>query len=369
MENKLFEFIVEQGRSYVCTEVPDTESYMFRMLLENDIPGLIRPEFKSDGDRGLLAFPVHELTFVADSGSRFDSERIRNLVSKFIEVYRGMEDYMLPFAGLSCDPLYIFEDEECSSFSFIYSLFQCESENGQGFSTLFDFLLDNVDRSDMDAVKMVYMLHQAARDAVRSGKGQEVTQIVRDKAAAIMGDPAAYWNRGNEFEKTEEEERKLFPAKSLESVVAEPSVVYSGSTEPPKSGKTGFFNKVWNYLNEEVTFGKKKDENRDMEDEISDAVTGDSSPFVRDENGGENVYILDPVESADEKIMLYRFPFFMEKARIDKDKDGNFFVTDLCDKVGSFLNGKRIYPYEKNSLCAGDSVVLAQKEYIFKTAG
>ena len=390
-----FNRIVDQGKNYL--EVPaDGDSYVIRMIVENEVPGLVKASFKSHDGEDVLEYLLSDMSSLdsEDGVKSFNADRMRNFLESFLNVCRGMEEYMLPFNGLVVRPDSVFEkagDE--GGFYFVYDTDATfmQKKNEQGFGSLFEYILDNVERGDEEAVRMAYLLYQAVRDARRSGNGREVTEIIREKAVVLLQTPldgkSALKQDAKEFM---EEEKRMIPKKALQrkEYTAETELAEEGSTYgSKKEEKESIFGKIWSYLNEDVKFGKKRDDSDGEDDENEeyeeDAEEECMNPFVKTEDGREGVLILDPVESCDEKVMITHFPFFVGKgdkgldhtvedasvsrchARIDKRADGTFSLTDLDSTNGSFVNGIRLIPFKKATICTGDSIVLSRREYIF----
>lgn len=52
--------------------------------------------------------------------------------------------------------------------------------------------------------------------------------------------------------------------------------------------------------------------------------------------------------------------------RIDIDEEDNYYIEDMNSKNGTFVNGKRLKPYEKKLIVMGDSIKISVYEYIFR---
>ncbi len=466
---KEIDYEIENGRNYLVTKIHGRQNYIYKMIVRNDIKGIIRAQLRSRDNEEYLFYPVNEMMAMSQMSDivKFNEERVRNFIQSLVSVTNSMEEYLLPFEGLLIDPSMIYESAN-GEFKWIYvpSMKKEEadvSEAGRNFENLFSFMLDRVDKLDHPAVQMMYTLYQSSRDAITLGNGREVTEVILREAKKLLGDDTDM--RKENIREFNNEEARLIRDDILTISPATPTVSNinnanvnkinnkrislktrdekatadnSSKNLPARVGDDSFkkaMRKVWALLTTDVSFsGKEKKEesekNYDIEESdfypevenvtlnakevsptetvpmdmpgaVNDDVTGQgtfnqstyqgedvyfpegNTPFVKNSSGRRGVFTLQPLDSADEPVLISKFPFFIGKskenvnatiedatvsqyhARIDRSDNGIFSLTDLNSTNGSFLNGIRLLPYEKMCLHEGDTVIISRRRYTF----
>jgi len=162
MEN--FSYVQDGGRNYLKSEPVGEVDYIVGMFAHNDIPAFVPVSFKSLNLENYFCYNMNGLIPINQSFemNKLTADRIEAFLRSIIKAAKSMEEFLLPFDRLITDEAYIYESlGKKDEFHWIYGI-----ESGScTFTRLFERLLDRVDYKDDSAVKMIYSLYQAAKDA------------------------------------------------------------------------------------------------------------------------------------------------------------------------------------------------------------
>lgn len=134
--------------------------YQVRMILVNEIPGLLRCRLRNvDG----VSYLYYEITSKQPLARIFEyrvaeGDDIRALVQAIGRTMEGIARYLLPDDGLLLDPELIYMDVETREVSFCYLPF-CEERITGAFRGLAEYLLKNLNHEDEQAVFWGYRLY------------------------------------------------------------------------------------------------------------------------------------------------------------------------------------------------------------------
>ena len=132
------------------------DTYKLNMLLENDIPYLIRPVRRSIDEKVWLRFPagsyriLNELLLTMKADGAF----LSMLINQLKEAARGLESYLIPAGDLVLDPTHIFYDTEKKELRLI-----CVPGYGrmlrQQLQELLELLMRRFDHRDQEGVRLL----------------------------------------------------------------------------------------------------------------------------------------------------------------------------------------------------------------------
>ena len=148
------EYVWESGKNYLRIEMA-ADGYMSKMLINNDVPGFLKPQYRSRGETEYLCYPVGRLLPLSQilEMKKFSYETFMAFLSSFVKACHGMGDYLLPFAGLVADADYIYGDGTFSEFSWVYGIepgtgTETERDRDESVEKLFSSLLNKIDYKD-----------------------------------------------------------------------------------------------------------------------------------------------------------------------------------------------------------------------------
>lgn len=179
-------------QNYMVWKAPEDlqgNEYQVRMLLVNEIPGLLRCRLrKINGD----AYLYYEITSKQPLTRVFEhraagAEDIRALALSLRETLEGIARYLLPDDGIVLEPEFIYMDLETKEMRFCYLPF-CGEEIRESFRRLAEYLLKSLDHEEEQAVLWGYQLYSKTaeenyrvRTALESLRGR-LEPVKKEKA-------------------------------------------------------------------------------------------------------------------------------------------------------------------------------------------
>ena len=388
----------------------DPEDFEVRMLLENNIYGLLRFGYEIiDGKAKLLYEISSKQSLVAVFGAqKISSRMLCGLVDFLKNITDELEEYLL-------DPDNIMLKKECI-FTELSSgcFFGCYNPYYKGdlkveLGILFDELLSEIDYDDPEAVRLAYALNREVHkenftiDSIfklacaKEDKNENAVQPFAPPAEEALEPendeeaPEGLWESVFEEEQSEKSPgifKKIsgyLKGRSFYDVVDDidsgqikakikesaPPLKYKiqEADEPalsPENTEGSFFEeiKLFEFGKEEDSFGETcllNDETAGGRFLISTSETGgnielDTFPFTIGKlKDSVNAVVYSPAVSR-------------MHCRIHEDtiKADSYFFEDLNSKNGSYVNNIRVNPYRKMPLKPGDTVKIADEEYVFR---
>ena len=419
-----FNYIQDGGKNYLKSEQISNLDYVSKMIIHNEIPSLAAARFKSLNAENYICYNMNGLIPISQSFAmnKLTVERVEGFLRSLIRLYKGMEEFLLPFDRLVVDESYIYENySKKDEFYWIYGNDTTECS----FTALFERLLDRVDYKDDRAVKMMYAMYQTAKDSedvINKEIGGNTIVKLKEKAEEILSAPSKSLDiRAKELIRLENEKsnfeiessensyetrEKINMGQQIDNRVNKKSDIKKARMKPIKdNGKKidvkSKFKKIWEYLNadigskpvnegsmltvveEEPSYSIREVQGRTAEQR---EVVDNPTTLLTGAMVGNGIYCLKPEELNEDNILLTEFPFFIGKsgentnhriedstvsrfhARIDKEED-ELWLTDLNSTNGTFLNGIRMIPYDRVRISKGDSVVISRKRYELRYMG
>ena len=154
--------------SYLLIEESEIEkNYIFKMLMNNKIPGLLECKIRYIEESSYCAYDI-------TAKRSLEQEYINKKMcfSDIIELFYGInvvmcqaKEYLLDQKGFWLEPAYIFKDLETEEISCLYfPSHKEEFEKQKAYRQLADFLLDKIDHKDEHAVNMAYHFYKISKE-------------------------------------------------------------------------------------------------------------------------------------------------------------------------------------------------------------
>ena len=344
-----------------------TDNYEIKMLIENDIPGVLRCKDRMVNGEGFLYYDVtSKQTFrTMFEDNVLHMQDIRKLLMALKKTCENMEKFLLYDDGLMLDPDYIFMDPETEEYGFLYY----RNDEAGDISKLVEFFIEHMDNEDMELVEAVYKMadvtgrgHFALDETLHWFEDEYGKDVPTEKTPQVVEENTPEINHYEEWEKD----------------------LYTDE-EPVK--KTSFFDKL-------KALFKKKDKKEALieyeedlsyeEESFQDAIRQQSNetvfiPWV--ENSEHKLYGIGKANKT--HIDLNRAPMTIGKLsdRVDlvlKDESisrihakilrnsGHFMLMDLNSTNGSFRNGVRLAPNESVLIEPGDEIGIGKLKFIYR---
>lgn len=403
------EYVQECGYNYLRIQQGEASDYRMKILLQNEIRGFLRVEFRQVDEEAWLYARVGGLQSLRQGleQERLGEHQLRAFFQSLEQVCTGMEEYLLPFSGLVVNPDYIYVRIN-GSWEFFWAYGNCMDEEDK-LEKLLEYLLEHLDFADREASAFLYPLYQAyqnggnglsaLRECYRemlSGRGWEKEVLRRSGVVQEKGQtPPAIQGGGGMKGRTN-------PRGEDEKYKSDEKHGRDKRWEREKKKKSSGLLLLWCQIKEPFRrFWEKKVEvlpfvgrisggGANLEPAEEEAPGEEGAGYVSHAttlltgavvNGG--VYCLRALCGGEPDILLTEFPFVIGKAeekvshilpdsfasrlhaRIDREEE-RFWLIDLNSTNGTFLNRERLTPYERVELREGDHVVFGRREYEFR---
>ncbi len=157
----------EFDKSYLLVKkvIPEN-SYIFNMLTQNNIPGILECKIRYVDDNAYFAYDVTgkkslEKTY-ADKKMVF--EDLTELFYGIRKIMHCANEYLLDRNGFLLQPRYMFTDLETGELSCLYYLKEDITPSEERYRALADFLLDKIDHKDEHAVNIAYHFYKLSKE-------------------------------------------------------------------------------------------------------------------------------------------------------------------------------------------------------------
>ena len=150
--------------SYLILHVEDWKddtSYMWKMISENEIPGLLSCECKKI-DREILLY--YDVTSRISLKEKYQREKITvkdliDILKEILKILQNMEEYLLPEESLCLKTEYMYMDPQGGNIKFCY-IPEKRWETGDSIRKLIEEFLPKLDHEDKKGVLTVYEFYQ-----------------------------------------------------------------------------------------------------------------------------------------------------------------------------------------------------------------
>jgi hypothetical protein len=370
---------------------PDENRYQYCILSRGGIHGLLECSMRYiNGD----AYLYYDITSRQNLAQMFHKHKIdrtwmKDFVGSLRSIRQELDRFLLNDSNILWFPEHIFQDLEENIFSFLYVPY-LEEENG--FESLLDFIVDNMDYDDDVLVDFVYKMYEQYEEngeIYLQGRIYEDVKILEARQHKASDETVInniFMNDAQDDEYTEHD--------ICQNVVADVGIYEEKHTSKGKVGKNrekrGLF----------AIFDGKKNKGTDSRDkyrrplqlEMDDRIVAEESLY--DSGYGKTMYIPEQREegavtrrlySDDGKMLMLLGEESITIGKISEEadvvlddlsvsriharilKDGeDYFLEDLNATNGTFKNGLRLKPYEKRKLLEEDEITLGKVTIVFR---
>lgn len=174
-------------QNYMVWKAPEDlqgNEYQVRMLLVNEIPGLLRCRLRKINGEAYLYYEItskQPLTRVFEHRAA-GAEDIRALALSLRETLEGIARYLLPDDGMVLEPEFIYMDLETKEMRFCYLPF-CREEIRASFRGLAEYLLKSLNHEEEQAVLWGYQLY--SKTSEENYRVRAVLESLRGKLETV----------------------------------------------------------------------------------------------------------------------------------------------------------------------------------------
>lgn len=343
-----WQYKIEFDKTFIQVPTEDN-NYKRKMILQNQIPGLLSCKLIYEGQFPYLCY---EVTGKKSLQKKYDYEKIEFkemdiYFSAMIEIMKKSREYLLEARQFCLEPENIYFDIETEEMSLLYNP-NHRYERGKQYRELAEFLLDKVNHKDEHAVKIAYQFYKLSKEEFFS---------LESFQSFIEKEMVMHENREKDLEK-----KKDLP--NVENITN-------------------------NDINEEILIEKKKKKNiftifrrrkeKQQEEELKAAEYTTIDDYFGEEVDCETIFFdTDLVLKWKEKgfskeYTLSDFPISVGKlrgsvqivmeddsisrlhAKIMREK-GEVFIQDLDSTNGTFVNGQRLFSGQKMTIHREDEI-------------
>lgn len=161
-------YVMDMQSNYLVLEgkKDSIKGYLSKMILNNNIPGILKVELRSIDDKDLFYYNItsHDSLLNTFEKQCIEYKKLKLLLVKIIEILERGGDYLLLGEDFILDPKYIYIDKNHEKLFLCYYIGYKEPLIEQ-FKKLFEYLMDKVNYKDEKAVLLVYGLYKIVRES------------------------------------------------------------------------------------------------------------------------------------------------------------------------------------------------------------
>ncbi|MBR6257125.1 MAG: FHA domain-containing protein [Lachnospiraceae bacterium] len=153
--------------NYLVAELPDEDyqDYRLEMILENNVPGLLRASKRMNEGREQI---YYEISSMQPLSRIFDHKEIKRsdaaaMLRGIIDVFKSIREYMLSEGALVLAPEYLFVDPENLKPCLLFIPWDCASMQ-ERLLALTEYLMEHIDQNDAAAAMWTYRLYKAVKN-------------------------------------------------------------------------------------------------------------------------------------------------------------------------------------------------------------
>lgn len=412
--------------NYIIFPIPEDMDidYQINMISENDIPGLIRMQPRSDQDGPQLYYEISSLQPLKRMYEHrtISDDEIRVILGNILSVYRSLRDYMLDDSHLLLKPEYIYVDAVSLKPSLIFLPF-FEQERNKSLLTLCEFFMNRSSHEGSDPDMLSYRLYHLIR--LENIVPADIQKLLDEPAASssfsarsssyeetALTEPVVPAAKAPDIEapvnKTDTEEKN---SKSLPVIPAVTALiglliclVPSNISRISRSGKLGgialmltgiimFLISIKNKTGKNSADQKGSVNADPSEQNEFDSYFSDTVPVTRednDENYGKTIFIesnpgdiegilIEKTKKEEHPLTTFPFTIGKLKERVDlelKDRsvsriharilkeDDKYYLQDCGSTNGTFINGIQLQTEETVPIEKDDEIGIGRVRFV-----
>lgn len=185
-------------------EIGKRDSYQTRMLLENQIQGLLPCKLQKVNGEELFYYGITGCQSLKNlfENRKFDRIELENLFISVFKIMENLDEYLLNRDYLLLQPSCIFRGKENKEYYFVWCPVS-EADIEQEFRQLTEYILPKIDHTDKEAVTLGYGIY---KESTESGMRMDILkeQVYVQKEESISHE----WESGIQDEEEREQERQ-----------------------------------------------------------------------------------------------------------------------------------------------------------------
>ncbi len=281
-------------------------SYVYGMILENDIPYLIRPVMVSVDGQMTLRYDTGN-TYVLGNllcGKKPDGAMLKTFLQQIDECMKGLEDYLLDSDDLVLDPGFMLYDHGSRRLRLLYVPGYGRNVRGQ-LQSFLEFIMIHFDSRDAEGVRFLYGNYE----------------LLKGKVPAAGASPKMIISEGKTG--TPQSESKT-PAESRLHSAMESRMLPEHSTVSLMPLRNGALKRI--------------------------SISEEDKPFVIGRHRKDTDYSIRTLQISRKHAVLLMH-------------EGRLMVTDCGSGNGTYVNSERLKKNEPAKLEPGDVVSFAGEEF------
>lgn len=387
-------FLHDINKNYMVLtfEKNENENYRLKMIRNKEIPGLLNLKQKFTDSNEKLYYDISSMQSleVLYEKKHMESEELKKIIFGLENCVNSLKGYLLDFNEIILNPKMVFVDIKNLSYSFCY----CPYNKGDFRKELreyMNFVITKIDHGDLETLNLAYELQKiTCQENYVIG---DLTTLIREpiiepeyifeeeisiphSVISEMPIKEGYLNKGIigafimgilvwifVYIKTDSPLiRKIIPL-IVSAVLIYAGYIYLKSRKKERVP-----------VLPTVEIENQEDEEIEIDEDSHTVFLGNSDY--------SSTRFLKNTEKPERDIRLESLPLIIGKikeradivieensvsrihARLTQEKDV-FYIEDLNSTNGTFINGKRLTPYEQERLNTGDIVGISEIHYKF----
>ena len=159
------EYRKNMNHNYLAAKRPEQADYQLEMLLENEIPGLLRAESRWDEGREEIYYEISSLQPLSRvyEHREIRQEEAKSLLRGVLSAYDSLGEYMLTEDGLVLEADLLYVDPESLSCRLLFLPWRPQPFRTQ-LLELAEYLMEHAEQGDAEAAMWSYRLYRRLRN-------------------------------------------------------------------------------------------------------------------------------------------------------------------------------------------------------------
>ena len=330
----------------------DEEDYRIQMILNNNISGLLPIKIRNINNEKELLYDITAMSSLSSIFERslMKREELLGLVMAIKKLEGALKEYLLCGDNIKLDLNYIYFKSKQRQYYFCYCPTEIDDFNLQ-IKMLFNQVLDHVNYNDRETVSLAYGLQEiTSRDDFAVEEMLELALKTKEEPVAMEEEVEEY-----DGEEVEEEIKNSFFDKFKK-----------------------IFHKEKEDYDEDIYIEEKQIEDFNFE---TDNLSDEDATVLLTTNAADYIIFKSTNREPSMVIAPDKFPYVIGKSKRSSDyrvssnvvsrvharinyENNEFTIEDLNSTNGTFVNEERLKPHEIKNIMKGDTVKLADLEFV-----